>query len=87
LNPKFRVTLLNREERTKEPGTLSAVKRLFWYADGPRIQRGNGAGCYGKFSGKGSISLKENMLMFSRPRCMPSWTMHFTFVWILDQNS
>jgi hypothetical protein len=26
------------------------------------------------------------MLMFSRPRCMPSWNMHFKFVWMLDQK-
>jgi hypothetical protein len=44
--------VLNREERTKGPGTLSAVKQLFWYADGSRIQRGNGAGGYGQLSGR-----------------------------------
>jgi len=51
LKPKFRVTVLTREEWTKGPGTLFAVKGLFWYAEGSRMQRGNGAGYYGQFSG------------------------------------
>jgi hypothetical protein len=58
LKPKFRVTVLTREEWTRGPGTLSAVKGLFWYAEGSRMQRGNGAGYYGQFSERSlSISL------------------------------
>ena len=87
LNPKFRVTVFIRKDLTKGPGTLSAVKRLFGYTDGSRMQRGTGAGYYGQFSGRRlSISLGKCANIF-RPRYIPSWTMHFKFVWMLDQKN
>jgi hypothetical protein len=42
--PKYRVTMLTREEWTKEPGSPRSGKGLVWYTDGSRMQE-EGAGC------------------------------------------
>ena len=44
LEPKYRVTMLAREEWTRSPGTPPAVKGLAWYTDGSRT----GVGVYGQ---------------------------------------
>ena len=46
LEPKCRVTMLTREERTRGPGTSPAVKGLVWFADGSRTL-GGGLGSMG----------------------------------------
>ena len=48
LEPKYRVTMLAREEWTRDPGTLSMVKGLIWFTDGSRTAEGTGAGVYGQ---------------------------------------
>jgi hypothetical protein len=48
MEPKYRVTVLTREEWTRGPRTPPAVKGLIWYTDGSRTQRGIGAGDYGQ---------------------------------------
>jgi ribonuclease HI len=48
LEPKYRVTMLAREEWTRSPGTPPAVKGLVWYTDGSRTAEGSGAGVYGQ---------------------------------------
>jgi hypothetical protein len=48
LEPKYRVTILAREEWTGSPGTPPAVKGLVWYTDGSRTAEGTGAGLYEK---------------------------------------
>ena len=48
LEPKYRVTMLTREERTRGPGTPPAVKGLVWFTDGSRTAEGTGAGVYGQ---------------------------------------
>jgi len=48
LEPKYRVTMLARQEWTRSPGTPSAVKGLAWYTDGSRTAEGTGAGVYGQ---------------------------------------
>jgi hypothetical protein len=47
LEPKYRVTMLPREELTKGPGTPPAVKGLIWFTDGSRLRRGLGLGSMG----------------------------------------
>jgi hypothetical protein len=47
LEPKYRVTMLTREEWTRGSGTL-AVKRLVWFTDGSRTAGRTGAGVYGQ---------------------------------------
>jgi len=41
LEPKYRVTMLTREESTRGPGT-PAVKGLIWFTDGSRLWKGLG---------------------------------------------
>jgi ribonuclease HI len=48
LEPKYRVTMLAREEWARSPGTPPAVKGLVWYTDGSRTAEGTGAGVYGQ---------------------------------------
>jgi hypothetical protein len=48
LEPKYRVTILAREEWTRSPRTPPAVKELVWYTDGSRTAEGTGAGVYGQ---------------------------------------
>jgi hypothetical protein len=42
LEPKYRVTMLDREEWTRSPRTSPAVKGLVWYTDGSRTAKGTG---------------------------------------------
>jgi hypothetical protein len=48
LQPKYRVTMLAREEWTRRPWTPPVVKGLVWFTDGSRIAEGTGAGVYGQ---------------------------------------
>ena len=48
LEPKYRVTMLAREDWTRSPGTPSAVKGLVWFTDGSRTAEGTGVGVYGQ---------------------------------------
>jgi hypothetical protein len=52
LEPKYRVTALNREEWTRETGTPPTVKGLVWLSDGSRTVEGTGAGIYGQSLGR-----------------------------------
>jgi len=40
LEPKYRITMLTREECTTEPGTPTAVTGLVWFTDGSRTVDG-----------------------------------------------
>jgi hypothetical protein len=64
--PKYRVTLLTREELTKGTGPPPVVKGLVWYTDGSRIQDGRtGTGVYGQSVGRRlSISLGKYVTVF-----------------------
>jgi len=42
--PKYRVTMLPREEWTKETGTPPVVKGLICFTDGSRMKKGTEAG-------------------------------------------
>ena len=46
--PKYRVTMLAREDWTKRTGSPPAVKGLIWFTDGSKIREGTGAGVYGQ---------------------------------------
>jgi hypothetical protein len=56
LEPKYRVTILAREEWTRSLGTPPAVKGLVWYTDGSRTAEGTGAGVCGQSVIEGSVS-------------------------------
>jgi hypothetical protein len=47
LEPRYRVTMLPREEWTGCPVTPPVVKGLVWYTEGSKTAEGTGAGVYG----------------------------------------
>jgi hypothetical protein len=47
LEPKYRVTMLTREEWTSGPWTHPAVKGLVWFTDGSRTAKRSGLGSMG----------------------------------------
>ena len=48
LEPKYRVTMLTRQDWTLGPGPPPEIKGLVWYTDGSRMKEGAGAGVYGQ---------------------------------------
>jgi hypothetical protein len=50
--PKYRVTMLTREDWTKGTGTHSVVKGLVWFTDGSKMKEGTRAGVYGQSVGR-----------------------------------
>jgi len=44
VEPKYRFTMLTRDEYTSGYGTTPGVKGLVWFKDGSRTAEGNGAG-------------------------------------------
>jgi len=50
--PKYRVTMLTRENWNKGTGAPPAVKGLVWFTDGSRMREGAGAGIYGQSVGR-----------------------------------
>ena len=49
LEPKYRVTMLTREDWTSGSGPPSEIKGLVWYTDGSRLKDETGAGVYGQY--------------------------------------
>ena len=49
--PKYRVTMLTREDWTKGTGTSPVVKGLIWFTGGSKME-GTGAGVYGQSVGR-----------------------------------
>jgi ribonuclease HI len=65
LEPKYRVTILTREERTRGPETPPAVKGLFCFAVGSRTVEGIGVGVYGQSADRRlNISLGKHATVF-----------------------
>jgi hypothetical protein len=65
LEPKYRVTMLTREEWTRGPRTTPVVKGLVWYTDGSRTAEGTWAGVYGQSVNRRlSISLGKHATVF-----------------------
>ena len=50
--PKYRITILAREDWTKGTGAPPAVKGLVWFTDGFKMREGTGAGVYGQSVGR-----------------------------------
>jgi ribonuclease HI len=64
LEPKYRVTMIAREEWTRSTGT-PAVKGLVWYTDGSRTTEGTGTGVYGQsVNRRHSIPLGKHATVF-----------------------
>jgi hypothetical protein len=52
LEPKYRVIVLTRKDRTNATGSPPAVKGLIWFTDGSKMREGMGAGVYGLSVGR-----------------------------------
>jgi hypothetical protein len=64
LEPKYRVTMLTREEWTRGPGT-PVVKGPIWFTDGSRTAEGTGSGVYGQSADtRLSISLGKHATVY-----------------------
>jgi hypothetical protein len=48
LEPKYRVTMLTREDWTRGSGSPPEIKGLFWYTDGSKMKEGTGAWVFGQ---------------------------------------
>ena len=48
LEPKYRVTMLTREDWTGGSGSPPGIKGLIWYTDGSKMKEGTGAGVFGQ---------------------------------------
>jgi hypothetical protein len=67
--PKYRVTMLTREDWTKGTGTTPVVKGLIWFTDGSKME-GNGAGVYGQSVGRRlSFSPERYAIVFQAEIC------------------
>jgi hypothetical protein len=65
LEPKYRVTLLTREDWTRGSGTPPAVKGLIWYTGGSRTVEWTGVGVYEQSAHRSlSISLGKHATVF-----------------------
>jgi hypothetical protein len=63
LEPKYRVTMLTREEWTRSPRTSPVVKGLVWFTDGSRAEEGTGV--FGQSVNRRlSISLGKHTTVF-----------------------
>jgi len=63
LEPKYRVTMLTREEWTRGPGTPPVVKGLVWFMDGSWTVEGTWAGVYGQSANR-RLSISGNATVF-----------------------
>jgi hypothetical protein len=65
LEPKYRVTMLTREDWTKGTGTPPAGRGLLWFTDGSVMGGRAGAGVYGQSAGRRlSLSLSRYVTVF-----------------------
>jgi hypothetical protein len=65
MEPKYRVTMLTREEWNRGPGAPPAVKGFVWFTGGSRTVEGTGAGTYGQSADRRlSISLGKHAAVF-----------------------
>jgi hypothetical protein len=63
--PKYRVTMLTREDCTKGTGTPPVVKGLVCFTYGSKMKEGTGAGVYGQSVGRRfSFSVERYVIVF-----------------------
>ena len=70
LEPKYRVTMLTRENWTRGSGAPPEVKGLVWYTEGSRMKEGTGAGVYGQTLRRRLSFSLGRYKQYSRPRYM-----------------
>ena len=87
LEPKYRVTMLTREDWTLGSGPPLEIKGLVWYTDGSRMKEGTWAGVMGQsLKRRLSFSLGR-YTMVSRLRYLPSWPVFMIYNLKIDQRN
>jgi hypothetical protein len=86
LEPKYRVTMLTREEWIRGPGT-PVVKGLVWFTYGSRKMEGTGAGVCRQSLGRRLSICPGNMLHFFKLKYVLSWPVYMKFRRKLDQRN
>jgi len=84
LEPKYRVTMLTREDWTKATGAPPVVKGLVWFTDGSNMREGPGLKSMGNLWEGGSVPLWEDIQQFFRPRYVLSWPVFMEFNFKID---
>jgi hypothetical protein len=84
LEPKYRVTMLTREDWTKGTGAPLGIKGLVWFTDGCKMREATGAGIYGQFVGR-RLSFSLGRYTFFRPTYMLSWPVFTKFNFRIDR--
>jgi hypothetical protein len=70
LEPKYRVTMMTREDWTEGTGTPPGVKGLVWFTDGSKMREGTGTGIYGQSVGRRlSLPLGRYTTVFQAEIC------------------
>jgi len=62
--PKYRIIMLTREEKTRRPGNPPAVKGPIWYREGSRMLGGEAVICRQSLGRTLSISLPTYAIVF-----------------------
>ena len=84
--PKYRVTMLTREDWTKGTGT-PVVKGLVWFTDGSKMKVGTGAGVYEQSVGRRlSFSLGRYATVF-QAEIYTIWHVFMKFNFRIDQRN
>jgi len=87
LEPKYRVTVLIRENRTRGSGAPPEVKRLVWYTDGSKDEGGDRGWClWAKLWEGGSAFPWVDIQQYSRPRNKLSWPVPMGFNLSVDRR-
>ena len=87
LEPKYRVTMLTREDWTEGMGTLPGVKGLIWFTDGSKMREGTRAGVYGQSVGRRLSFLMGRFMTVFRQRYMLSWPVFLKFSFRTDRRN
>jgi hypothetical protein len=86
LEPKYRVTLLTREDWTRGSGTPPEIKGLIWYTEGSKMKEGTGAEFYGQ-SLKRRLRFSLGQFSRLRLRYTLSWPVFMKYNHLLDQRN
>ena len=87
LVPKYRVTILIREDWTKGTGASPIVKGLACFTDWSKMREGTGAGVYGQSVGRRLSFLMGRFTTVFRQRYMLSWPVFLKFSFRTDRRN
>jgi hypothetical protein len=86
--PKYRVTMLTREDWTGGIGAPAVVKELVWFTDGSKMRKRTGAGVYGQSVGRRlRFSLAKHATVFQTEIYMLYWPVCTKFNFRTDRKN